>query len=145
MGKLQFQVSTHWTGRKRLFTIIVYDTVKELQKAGERHNYQVGISQSGFDNAWGLTQSFDAVNVYESGRVHRKPKAGYIRFVKGHLGSGLIAHECTHAAIAIYKQDIAKTIPDMEREEKLCYLVGDLMSKIVRKLYAKNAFEEEKS
>ena len=42
-------------------------------------------------------------------------------------------------ALAIYQQDIQKTIPDMERQEKLCYLVGHIMQKVVDGLY-RNGF-----
>jgi len=46
-------------------------------------------------------------------------------------------------AVAIYQQDVARTVPDMEREEKLCYLVGDITQKIVDKLYKLKLLERK--
>lgn len=133
---IQFQISTRNTGRLRTVQVCVYDTVEELRQAGVKHAQQFTPDiTEGFDAAYGLAQSFDKIHVYQSGKVKRLPPAGFIRLWKGALRTGIITHECTHMAVAIYKQDIAKTIPDMEREEKLCYLVGDLSARLVNRLY----------
>jgi len=110
--------------------------VEELRRAGERHSKRIGSNETGFDKAYGLSQALEFVRLGASGRVtKRHPDAGFIRLLKDELRTGIISHEATHMAVAIYKQDVAKTIPDMEREEKLCYLVGDITSSIVNKLY----------
>lgn len=135
---IQFQISTRNSGRKRTVQVCVYDTVDELREAGRAHSKQITPDiTEGFDNAYGLCQSHDRIKVYESGAIRRMPDAGFIRLWKGALRTGIITHECTHMAVAIYKQDVAKTIPDMDREEKLCYLVGDLSARLVNKLYEK--------
>lgn len=131
-----FRISTRNSGRLRTINVWVYDTVEELRTAGERHSKRIGSNETGFDQAYGLTQSFTGVRVYESGATRRDPRAGHIRLCKQHLLTGIISHESTHMAVAIYREDVGKTIPDMEREEKLCYLVGDICSKIVNRLYA---------
>lgn len=132
---IQFQISTRNSGRLRTVKVSVYETLEELREAGVRHSKRIGSNETGFDAAYGLAQSVDMVHVYESGRVKRLPFAGHIRLWAGALRTGIITHECTHMAVAIYKQDVAKTIPDMDREERLCYLVGDLSARLVNRLY----------
>lgn len=139
---IKFQVSTRWSGRLRTIKVEVHDTVQEMRAAGEAYSKRLGLDQDGFVGAHGLAQSADWMSVSAGGRVRRLPLAGYIRLYKGALAAGLISHEATHIAWAIYKQDIGKTVPDMAREEKLCYLVGDISAKIVHKLYQYDAYEE---
>lgn len=140
----QFQISTRNSGRYRTIQICVYDTVKELREAGLKHSEKYGGASGGMDNVHGLCQSYDKIDVYDSGKVRRKPPAGFIRLYRKGLRTGIIAHEATHMAVAIYKQDVAKTIPDMDREERLCYLVGDITRQIVNKLYKYNLIPEAK-
>lgn len=139
---IQFQISTRNSGRKRTIQVCIYDTVKELREAADKHNKRIGNTETGLDKAHGLCQSLERVFVYDSGRIRRTPTAGFIRLYKPALKTGIIAHEATHMAVAIYKQDVQKTIPDMDREETLCYLVGDITSQIVRGIYKYNLLQE---
>lgn len=138
MSVKKFRISTRNSGRYRTVWICVYDTVEEMRKAGMRHDTRMGftVDPGYFDKAYGLTQSFQVVLFDEDGKVaKRRPGAGFIRLFSSELRTGIISHEATHMAVAIYQQDVARTIPDMKREERLCYLVGDITSKIVNGLY----------
>lgn len=141
----QFQISTRCSGRLRIIQVCVYDTVEEMRKAGERHSKSIGSGSIGLDKCWGLCQSFDKELIYSDGRVERSPQAGFIRLVKEALKMGIITHEATHMAWGIYRDDVQKTIPDMEREEKLCYLVGDIASQITKRLYKYNLIPDPNS
>lgn len=131
----RFKISTEHSGRKRTIQVCVYDTLEQMRRAGEAYSRKHTAGQTGFNEAYGLSQIHQREYVFESGAVRKHPYAGFIRLARGHLQAGLLAHECTHMAIGIYQQDVQRTIPDMEREEKLCYLVGDLMARLTAKLY----------
>ena len=136
-NQVRFQVSTRNSGRLRTIQVLVYSTVEEMRKAGEgfRQRNERDCAEGGLEGSHALAQSLQKLRVFKSGRTRRLPTAGYIRFYLSHLPAGTIVHESTHMAIAIYQQDVARTVPDMEREEKLCYLVGDITQRIVDKLY----------
>ena len=148
-----FQVSTRNSGRLRTIQVCVYDSAEELRKAGRSYEQHCryfdpkgalrGSPEGGWDNIHGLVQSCQMLRVYKSGRVRRLPSAGHMRFYRDQLGTGIIAHETAHMAVAIYEEDIGKTIPDMKREEKLCYLVGDIAQRIVDKLYKLKLLERK--
>mgnify|MGYP001560493830 CR=1 FL=1 len=132
---VRFQVSTRHSGRLRTLQVRVYDTYAALRRAGLAYGRRAGTATGGIGRAYGLAQTADWVRVYPSGRVRRQPPVGYMRLCRKACGVGTIAHEVTHIAVAIYKQDVAKTFPDMKREEGLCYLVGELSQKVVSGLY----------
>lgn len=136
MAYKRFRISTRNSGRLRTIWVWAYDTVQEMRAAGVAHAAKINSGETGFDKAYGLSQLLEYVHLNSSGRATRRyPDAGHIRLCRIGLRMGVITHEATHMAIAIYQQDVQKTIPDMEREEILCYLVGDISSKIVKKLY----------
>ena len=135
---IQFQISTRNSGRLRVVQVCIYDTPQELRAAGDRYSHRVegpGHEKVGND-VHGLAQAVDR-EYYDGKRWRKMPDAGFIRLWKGALRTGIITHECTHMAWAIYQQDVQRTIPDMKREETLCYLVGDLSARLVNRLYAK--------
>ena len=74
------------------------------------------------------------------------PSAAHIRMVRGHLGTSVVTHEVAHAALGIYRQDClarrGSVHDDMEQEETVCYLVGDLAARIVNRLYAYGCYGE---
>lgn len=138
MGVTAFQISTRNSGRLRTVQVRVYDRLSDLRNDGKRWARRVGDISEGIDAAYGLCQTFERVRTSDAGRVtHRYPDAGYIRLCRKYLRSGIISHEATHMAVAIYRQDIGKLMPETgtQKNEDLCYLVGDITAKIVDKLY----------
>lgn len=127
----QFQISTRNSGRYRTIQVCVYESVKEMREAGAEYNSS-SVEEMG--KVWGLCQAYYKERLDGKHWV-KSPEAGYIRLVKDACRTGIIAHEATHMAVAIYQQDIQRTIPDMDREERLAYLVGDITSEIVKGLY----------
>ncbi len=139
----KFQISTRETGRYRSIQVHVYDNVDDLRAAGERYRAKYGMGGKGtVSKAHGLTFTHEREYVYPSGAVRKHPDAGHIMLYLDGLRVGIISHEATHMAWSIYQQDVQKTIPDMEREEKLCYLVGDITRQIVNKLIRKSLIPE---
>lgn len=130
-----FQISTRETGRYRSIQVHVYDSVERMRTAGERYRTKYGMGGKGtVSQAHGLTFTHVREYFYPSGATRRHPDAGHILLYEDGLKIGIISHEATHMAWSIYQQDVQRTIPDMEREEKLCYLVGDITRQIVNKL-----------
>lgn len=138
MASIRFQISTRWTERKRIIQVYVHDTARELQEAGDRYNRSIG-SHGEIGHAVGLCQASIREKLM-GGEWVATPDAGIIRLSKGALRTGVISHEATHMASNIYDQDWREKHgapwDDIENEEILAYLVGDISSKIVRKLYA---------
>lgn len=70
---------------------------------------------------------------------------GTIHLDLGHCGGGVVSHEATHAALAIYLYlhgNVFFEPDDKEREEVLAYLVGDIVSKTYDYLYGNKVIEE---
>jgi hypothetical protein len=133
----KFQISTRWTGRIRSIRVYVHDTAKELQEAGDRYNRRIG-SESDIGHAVGLCQAHYREKLIGKDWV-KLPDAGVIRLSQGALTTGVITHEAAHMASNIYDQDWREEHgdpwDDIENEEILAYLVGDLTSKLVNGLY----------
>ncbi len=140
MSAVRFQISTRWTERKRTIQVYVHDTPDELRKAGDAHNRRIG-NESNVDHAVGLCQA-EEVEAVIDGEWVAQPSAGIIRLSKGALRTGVISHEATHMASNIYDQDWREKHgapwDHIDNEEVLAYLVGDITSKIVNRLYDKN-------
>lgn len=138
---VKFQISTRWTERKRIIQVYVYDTVKELREAATKYDEWVGNAYTSFNNTHAITTSFQTEKII-NGEWQKTPKAGLIRFYKGGLWAGVISHEATHMAVSIYGDDWlekhGEPYEDMDNQEILAYLVGDITSKIVSKCYEKN-------
>lgn len=132
----RFQISTRASGRRRTAQVRVYETAEELRAAGRRYWARASPDLVGdvTDGTVGLSQSFERLTYETDGRVVRHPEVGFIRLCRPHSGGGVIAHECTHMALAIFGQDVSGAIGDMETEEKLCYLVGELVRGVVNGL-----------
>lgn len=140
-----FQISTRWTGRKRTIQVYVHNTAIDLQKAGARYNKKIGALGS-IGDAVGLCQSFRRETLV-NGEWIQKPDAGIIRLTKNALTTGVISHEAAHMASNIYEHDWLESHgapwEDIENEEILAYLVGDITSKIVRKLYRLGYYDKQ--
>jgi hypothetical protein len=138
MAAIRFQISTRWTERKRTIQVYVHDTAQELRDAGDKYNRKVG-SDNDIGHAVGLCQANIREKLVGDEWV-ALPDAGIIQLTRNALKTGVISHEATHMASNIYDQDWREKHgapwDDIENEEILAYLVGDITSKIVRKLYA---------
>jgi hypothetical protein len=145
---LVFRVSTRHSGRRRFVRVTLYDEVAELRRAANRYTRAVGTYTDGeFDRAYGVTHSFVSMFYDEDGTTERLgPGAAHIRLSRGFLGTSVVTHEVAHAALGIYRQDCLEkqgsVHEDMEQEETVCYLIGDLTARIVNRLYAYGCYTE---
>ena len=135
MPAVSFQVSTRHSGRLRTLKVCVYDSFAALRRAGRAYSKRTGAATGGMERAYGLAQTADWARVSPGGLVRRLPQVGVMRLCRKAIGSGTVAHEVAHIAVAIYRQDVGRTFPNMKREEVFCYLVGELSQKVVSGLY----------
>lgn len=141
MSLVRFQISTRWSGRKRTIQVHIHDTPEDLREAGNAYNDSIN-ALGDIEHAVGLCQShwterYDkATDTWIKGDA-----AGVIRLTRKYLRTGVISHEAAHMAINIYDQDYREEhgdpYNDIENQEILAYLVGDITSRIVNKLYEK--------
>lgn len=136
-----FRVSTRWSGRKRTVAVKVYDDLADLRAAADAYAQRTGSSAPGnFGEAHGVTHAFQILTIGSDGQVaSQSESAALIRLWRQRLGTGVVTHEAAHAAAAIYEQD---WLPEhghihdnIDNEEVHCYLIGDLASRIVGRLY----------
>jgi len=130
----RFQISTRNSGRLRTVQVCIYDTREALERAGNRYQDKNGYEERVGGAMHGLAQTHWR-EMQVGKRWVKMPDAGYIRLWKGALRTGIITHECSHVAIAIYEQDVAKTFKHHENNETFCYILGDLAAKLVNGLY----------
>jgi hypothetical protein len=120
---------------------MVYDELEAMRSAATRYAQRTGTSEPGaFGDAHGVTHTFQTLIVDPGGGVAAESEAvALIRLWRQRLGTGVVTHEVAHAATAIYEQDCLPSkgsIHDnISNEETFCYLVGDLASRIVSRLY----------
>lgn len=126
-----------WNGPKRYVRIYLYDTVEELRKAASRFHYEAPDSDT--NKASGIftppTQHFKYAKDGSETDLTDPHYGGMIRLARGHLTTEVIAHECIHAACAIYRLDITKSVVLWThcnlREEQFAYLVGQLTDEVM--------------
>lgn len=141
LANCTFRVTTRHSGRRRAVTVKVYDDLDAMRAAADAYAARNGTSPPGnFGDAHGITHAFQAMTIGAGGEItDRSESAALIRLWRRRLGTGVVTHEVAHAAAAIYEQD---WLPEhgpvhdsLANEEVLCYLVGDLASRIVKRLY----------
>ena len=136
----RLRVSTSRTGHRRTVQVIVYDSVQEMQRAATKY---VEAPPGMFDNALGVSQPREHMLITEDGSVTSTSAAGTVRFVKGHMGAGIVAHEMVHMGLAIYRRDSRRApLGNMKNEEQLCHLVSDLTSRAVNAFWRAGLYED---
>lgn len=119
-------------GRRRWMRLIVHDTVDEFRAAAHHYRPEYGADW------WAPSVAcFHPAPVRirigpdDSEQLIDHGFLGVLRLTAGHLGSEVVAHECTHAALAAYRMDVTTFVHlgngCGHREETLAYLVGDLV------------------
>lgn len=89
--------------------------------------------------------SCSMIEVYEDGTDSGEivfPKLGEIHFIKDNWDMNVVSHECLHMIIhriRMLRLDFSKIIEQEDDcEEDLCYMFGDLVDEIYRKLWEIN-------
>lgn len=132
-------MSTRHSGLRRIVRVTVYPDADSMRRAARRYNEPWMDSAPQFTKALGICHAVDIRQIGADGSEKRSPVAAHIRLCEQAIGTGVVTHEVTHAAMAIYNQDCLErdgTVhEDLPQEETLCYLVGDLTARIVNKMY----------
>lgn len=147
----EFQISTRHTGERRVIKVMVYDTVEQLKRATRKRDGFYGFVQEPqwYEQMAATTNSLSLVRVGADAADKDEPSKPYItiRLSRDKLHefpTEIITHESTHAALYLYHHDIGHDVPgredeiilpDLEKQEILCYLVGEISRKVVNKLY----------
>lgn len=125
MGHRVVRVSSRALGQRRWVRVVIYDTLAELQAAGQAYN---GEDLSG---AAGLTQSWGDAEGRSLGII--------VRLARGRLGTQVVSHEIHHAATAIYGSTVGDRISRQAHlnhyNEPFAHLYSDLLSRLVDRLY----------
>lgn len=148
---IEFQISTKHTGERRRIKVMVYDNVEQLKRATRKRDGFFGFVQTPqwYEQMAATTNALSLVPVGNDPKDDG-PSTPYvtIRLSVDKLKqypTEIITHESTHAALFLYKHDCQDDIEgdevvlqDLEKEEILCYLVGEISRKVVNKLYEKS-------
>jgi hypothetical protein len=148
---IEFQISTKHTGQYRRIKVFVYDTVAELKRAARKRDGFYGWPQESrwYDQMAATTQSHIIDQVDDVGEVTSSKPYVTMRLAKDELHrypTEIITHESAHAALFLYRHDLPHDVPgheneiileNLEAEETLCYLVGEISRKVVNKLHEK--------
>lgn len=145
MSAVRATVSTarahHETGgRRRWIRLVVHDTLAELRAAADAYRPEYG------PDWWA-----PAVACFHPAPVRSRVGpdgemepidtgfAGVLRFTRERLDTEVVAHECIHAALAVYRMDVTTFVHlgngCGRREETLAYIAGDLIRGTVNALH----------
>ncbi len=113
----------------RWWHVRVYDTAAELRAAARAHDPGMDLDPE----AYGVCHHARWVNDDATGyRYGKRGYAGVVRFTREKLSDEIIVHELTHAALAVYRMNVAEDVHIGEdvghEEEALAYLAGELFA-----------------
>lgn len=129
---IRFTVHTEAPAPRGWIHVVVHDTTEELRAAAAAHSRRAGVHTS-LDDAEACFQAAAYEATIDDDGYVTTPAAAYagvLRLTPEH-GTGVIAHEATHAALAIYQRQFKFTLggdDDMDDEEPLAYAVGDIVA-----------------
>lgn len=142
MPATRIRVSTRRTGARRVADVYVYDTAAELQAAARR--FSPG-APDGFANTLGVCHYVGRYTIGADGSEQDMPGRLIVRLVRGHLGTEVVTHEMTHAAVAIYGESLPRDTLAVDvlvaDNEVIAHLVSDLTRRLVDQLYARGLYE----
>lgn len=131
-----------WDGPKRYIRIVVHDTTDELRRAAVR--YRGGDwtdAGGGFHPADVVLVEGDDGSLVDASHPHW---AGVLRLSREFLTAEVVAHECIHAAAAIYRMDVATVINlgngCRRREETFAYIAGHVIDLVSSALHEAGAW-----
>ncbi len=125
--------------------VVVHDTVEDLRAAATAYARRNGDTDKDHSDTMACFQGREfRVRVGDDQNVDQPAGryAGVIRLLP-EQGVATLAHEVTHAAVAMYyRQHAAELAIDrpMSDEEVLCYTVGDLVGGITTELKARGVW-----
>ena len=133
-------------GPRRYLQTFIHPDVDHMRKAARRY------SGNDFSTALGVCHPAPVRERYDKAtdtwtQTPYAHRAGIVRLVAGHVTTEIVAHEFTHAALAIYRMDVKADVRlsrgCADREETLAYIVGDLIASASNRLHAAGAWSYE--
>ena len=120
---VSFTIQTSWIIQPAKVKVTIHNSIRDMQK------------KCATEHIGGICQRW---------HIDTKPLNGqtvaHIHLHKEGLGSGLVSHEATHAALHIYMlSNKLKTLDN--NDEPLCYTVGDIVSKIYKQLWKRGILQ----
>jgi len=154
----RFIIGTDYTPPERWFWVRIYDSVESLRKVANRVSEMRGGRGQEYDDCLGCVQEVAPLinaDLHDPADMDYLPQsalhwpengfAGVIRFSKDWLTTEIISHEVTHAALVMFRMNIAMRprlegmAPDVGglrmNEEALAYAVGQLTEAVHERLY----------
>lgn len=137
MSTRSLQAETQFTGRRLWWWVRIYDTVEELREAAHQHHPWYGRGH--WADTAGVHQPAPfRERVSGSGKWEIvAPPNGFMGVIRlcGPFTVEQVAHEATHAALYAYRTTKARDVrlgdECGDREELLCYLVGEIADSIL--------------
>lgn len=80
---------------------------------------------------------------HEGPNGEHRPLCAIIRLAKPHIGAGITAHECAHAAQWIWELDYNHLSFTSEHDEPFAWVLGELVRQITIKMHDIGAYNEE--
>lgn len=122
--------------------VYVYPTLEAMRTAAKRYS-----PTETFDDAYGVTHCTTIQRIHpdqNAGPITARP---IIRLHAGNLGTEAVAHEMIHAATAIYGAHLDPDTPARDvlhnHDEPFAYLYGELLRRLVNRLYHHGYYTKE--
>jgi hypothetical protein len=126
----------------------VFKDRKAMHRGFERFKIEVGrqdMPDSVTEDAQAMVSSGSKWNEY----AFHYPNYCCIFLNEEELGAGIVAHECLHAALRLDAferfKEVVRTYETIEAEERLCYLLGDIVRDVWNALYSGNHVHKEET
>lgn len=121
-------------------TAYVWPTKRAMRDHGRRENGMRGRYQA-------YCQTFQKIRIYEDGRERTSPQIGHVHFALARMGTEIVTHEFTHAALGWARRvgwvpaddDGPRTNHSgggLDRnEERFCHALGQMVQQFVTRAY----------
>lgn len=123
------------------FEVRIYSTLKEMR---DGLNKLCGNNSTFFKDALAGVKGFQQKGWRNKGRLTWSKTLGVIAFNQQHIGTEVVSHESTHAAIAWMRAKELRLYADDyvtdDNEERFCNAVGVIAKQIVAQCYKHNLY-----
>lgn len=132
MTSFTFPVTTHGKRHAAVEVRVYSSRASMIRGLRSRHRRNGSLIEDGwYEGTAAATSPFSRMTPPHGHWRHE----AVIFLTKDNCGSTVVSHEASHAAWFFYREQVQKTVPDMEREEVFCHLVSEITGKMVNGLY----------
>ncbi len=119
--------------RKKWYMVRIFSSVSRMYEWNKKDGYKNSVTRK--DRYLGLTRAYTVYNIppkRAKKKTTRSGEIGCISFVVAHTTSGIVSHECTHAALYWFLDTHKKIekILSPEYDEKLAWVQGNLVRQV---------------